>query len=60
MNLYIHFLIKSASCLLAATTLIMASSCTWLEGDLLDLSGGAIRPTAEGLLFWNDLALELI
>ena len=40
MNLYIHFLIKSASCLLAATTLIMASSCTWLEGDLLDLSGG--------------------
>ncbi len=30
------------------------------EGGLLDLSGGAIRPTAEGLLFWNDLALELI
>ena len=40
MNLSIRFLYKSTGCLLAAAVLAAASSCTWFNGDLLDLSGG--------------------
>ncbi len=40
MKLSIHFLCKSASCLLAVAALAGTVSCTWLDADLLDLSGG--------------------
>ena len=40
MNLSIRLLYKSTGCFLAAAVLAGASSCTWFNGDLLDLSGG--------------------
>ena len=40
MNLSKNFLIKCAGCLLAVAALAITTSCAWMEGDLLDLSGG--------------------